>query len=59
MKEIQEILAAARNQGQQALSEYESKRVLAGYGLPVVEETLAGELDEVRSAAAESGIPLS
>jgi len=41
MKEAQEIIQAARQRGQKTLSEYDSKRVLKNYGIPVVREILA------------------
>ena len=58
MKELQEILEAARSKGQKALSEYHGKRVLATYGIPVAEERLVEGLDEAQVAAAEIGYPV-
>ena len=50
-----QMLAAAGN----ALTESESKRVLATYGVPVVEERLAGTADAAASAAQELGYPVA
>ena len=58
MKEVQEIIEEARNRGQRSLSEYESKRILAGYGIPVVQEVLTNSIEEAKSAAASIGYPV-
>ena len=52
------IIVDALNEGRSRLSEYDSKRVLASYGLPITEEKLALSHDELRKAAAEIGFPL-
>lgn len=52
------IIADALSEGRCRLSEYESKLVLAAYGLPVTDEKLATSPGELNSAAAEIGYPL-
>lgn len=53
-----QIIEAARRDGRKALSEYEAKRVLASYGIPVTREILAGDRSGAAKAAAELGYPL-
>jgi acetate---CoA ligase (ADP-forming) len=48
-------LAAAKRD----LSEYDSKRVLAEYGIPVTREALARSADEARAAAHRIGYPVA
>jgi len=48
------LLAAAG----ETLSEREAKRVLAAYGVPVVEERLARSVDEAAAAARALGYPV-
>lgn len=52
------ILAAARKRGQRTLSEYDSKRILAAYGIPVSREVLVTTQAEAREAAAKIGYPV-
>ena len=52
------ILENARQHQQYALSEYESKRILQVYGIPVVEEVLVQTWQEVRDAGTAVGYPL-
>lgn len=52
------IIDDALSEGRSQLSEYESKQVLASYGLPVTEECLATSPEELITAAAEIGYPL-
>ena len=54
-----EIIRAAQAGGQGALSEHESKQVLAGYGIPVTREVLVDAREEVVAAAAAVGYPLA
>ncbi len=53
-----DIIAAAKSRGQAALTEFESKQVLAAYGIPVTREALVSDLAEATAAAAEIGWPL-
>lgn len=48
--------AMARNQ--RSLSEYEAKKLLSGYGIPVTRENLASDRDAAVAAAAEIGFPV-
>lgn len=52
--EARKLLAAANGN----LTESEAKRVLAAYGVPVVEETLAKTPEEARAAARAFGYPV-
>lgn len=56
--EVSEIIDRARAKGQKALSEYESKRVLEAYGIPVTREELVSDLEQARMAAAAIGYPV-
>jgi acetyl-CoA synthetase (ADP-forming) len=58
MEEHVKIIEDALNEGRSRLSEYESKLVLASYGLPVTNERLAKNHEELDKAAAEIGYPL-
>ena len=52
------LIDDALNGGRSQLSEYESKQVLASYGLPVTDEKLAKTPEELIQAAADIGYPL-
>jgi acetyl-CoA synthetase (ADP-forming) len=52
------IIEDALREGRSRLSEYESKLILASYGLPVTAEKLASTPAELRQAAAQIGYPL-
>ena len=52
------MIDAALKEGRFQLSEYESKQVLASYGLPVTAEQLANTPEELINAAANIGYPL-
>jgi succinyl-CoA synthetase beta subunit len=54
-----ELIAAARGRGQKALSEYEAKRVLAAYGIPVTRERCCRSAREAARAADEIGSPVA
>jgi acetyl-CoA synthetase (ADP-forming) len=52
------LIDDALKEGRSRLSEYESKLVLASYGLPVTDEQLAKTPEELIKAAAKIGYPL-
>ncbi|MGD9308437.1 MAG: acetate--CoA ligase family protein [Desulfosarcina sp.] len=52
------MINASLESGQRALTEAESKRLLGGYGVPVVAETIADTAEDAVSAAAELGFPV-
>lgn len=54
-----EIIKQALENGRGALSEYESKLLLAGYGVPIVHEELAGTAEEAAAAAGRIGFPVA
>jgi acyl-CoA synthetase (NDP forming) len=58
MEEQLKLIDDALNEGRSQLSEYESKQVLASYGLPVTDEKLAKTPEELIQAAADIGYPL-
>ena len=51
------IIDAAIKRGQRTLSEYESKRVLAAYGIPVSREVLVASASQARNAAKKVRYP--
>lgn len=53
-----QIIAAARKAGRTLLTEYESKQLLAAYGIPTVETRIARTADEAVAAAKEIGYPV-
>jgi len=53
-----DIVNEAVQKGQKNLSEYDSKRVLASYGIPVTQEKLAKSADEAVTFAKEMGYPV-
>ena len=52
------IVAAARAQGRTVLTEFESKRIMAAYGIPTVETRVATTEDEAVAAAEAIGFPV-
>ncbi len=56
--EIGKMLADVRQTGRTILTEYESKQVLASYGIPTVETRLAETADEAVKIAEEIGYPV-
>src|ERR1035437_2197308 len=52
------IINNALQEGRKALSEYESKQVLAAYDIPVTREILLTDKNQVQKAAKEIGYPL-
>lgn len=59
MTKAQEILELARNRKQAILSEYESKRLLSAYGIPVVSEAIVKSLNDAKKAAYNLGYPVA
>lgn len=53
-----DLIRPAIDRGQLALSEYESKKLLSLYGIPVTREKLSQSANEAVSAAAELGFPV-
>jgi acyl-CoA synthetase (NDP forming) len=53
-----EILKKAVEADKKALSEYESKKVLAEYGIPITRELTIGNMDELSRAVEEIGYPV-
>lgn len=56
--EVAEILKRAKERGQKALSEYESKCILKSYGIPVAREELTRDLEGAKKAAQNIGYPV-
>jgi len=52
------IIAAARERGQTLLNEHESKRLLATYGIPVVDTQIARTEEEAMNQARAIGFPV-
>ena len=52
------IIEEAMKQGRTTLSEFESKQVLATYGIPVTREKLVDDVKDLVSATEEIGLPL-
>jgi acetate---CoA ligase (ADP-forming) subunit beta len=55
---MHKIIQSAMDQGQRALSEYQSKLLLAGYGIPVTTEILVQSSEEAITAAEKIGYPV-
>lgn len=55
---VRELLLKAVQSGQQALSEYESKRVVAAAGVPITQEVLVHSRSEAMDQAARIGFPV-
>ena len=58
IREISQMLVKVRQTGRTILTEYESKQVLASYGIPTVETRLAHSVDEAVQIADEMGYPV-
>jgi len=57
-KEIRELLVKALQKGQLALSEYESRKVIASAGVPIPREALVQSRDEAIAQAEKIGFPV-
>jgi acetyltransferase len=55
---VQKLLQEPLNQGRLLLTEFESKRLLASYGIPTVETHLAQTMEEAVLAAKRMGYPV-
>ena len=53
-----DTIKKAVNQGHKALSEFQSKHLLASYGIPITRETLAESMDNAVSYAEDIGYPV-
>ncbi|GAB4307695.1 MAG: acetate--CoA ligase [Promethearchaeota archaeon] len=53
------LLAVARSEGRDVLTEVESKRLVAAFGIPVVETKLAASADGAVGAASQIGYPVA
>ncbi|MBW1797495.1 MAG: acetate--CoA ligase family protein [Deltaproteobacteria bacterium] len=53
-----EIIEKALGEGKTTLSEYESKKILAAYQIPVTKEALVYDVKDLSKAAQEIGYPL-
>lgn len=54
----QTIIETVKQQGRKTLSEYESKKLLAAYGIPVTREKLVSHEKDLSAAVDEIGFPL-
>lgn len=54
-----EIIEEALRRGQKVLSEYQSKKLLAGYGIPITRENLVNSEEEAARTAREIGFPVA
>ena len=57
-EEVDRIIASVAAEGRTLLTEYESKKVLAAYGIPITDTELAATEDEAVAAADEMGYPV-
>ncbi len=58
MKKDSGIISKALSEGRATLSEHESKRLIAAYGIPITREIEIEELDDLTAATREIGYPL-
>jgi acetyltransferase len=56
--ETTKLLETVRHEGRTLLTEEESKRVLAAYGIPTVTTTVAASEDEAATTACQTGYPV-
>jgi acetyltransferase len=57
-EEVDRIIADVSAEGRTLLTEYESKKVLAAYGIPITDTELAHSPDEAVAAAEDIGYPV-
>jgi len=53
-----EIIKKAIEEGKKTLSEFDSKKVLAEYGIPVTQEVTVTNIDDLKQAAKQIGYPI-
>ncbi|MFC1815150.1 acetate--CoA ligase family protein [Thermodesulfobacteriota bacterium] len=58
MKSVESIIDEALSAGEKTLSEYDSKLILAQYGIPTTREVLVKYLDDAETAAERIGYPV-
>jgi acyl-CoA synthetase (NDP forming) len=58
-QEVRAIFSKARERRQRSLNEFESKKLLAAYGIPVSQETFALSSDEASRQAKSIGYPVA
>jgi acetyltransferase len=58
IREVTQMIQTARADGRTLLTEYESKQVLAAYGIPTIETRLAHTVEEAVQIAGEMGYPV-
>jgi succinyl-CoA synthetase beta subunit len=58
MNDVRQTIDAARERGETVLSEFDSKRILAAYGIPVTRESLVADADAAVNAATKIGFPI-
>ena len=56
---VQDIIAGALASGEKTLSEFDSKRILAAYGISTTQEILVDNLDGAQAAAEQVGYPVA
>ncbi len=59
MKTSSNLIQEALSKGQAALSEYDSKRFLSSFGIPVCRETIVSDADSSANEAAKIGFPVA
>jgi acetyltransferase len=57
-KLVKELVEKARQEGRTILTEFESKQVLAAYGIPIAKTIIATNADQAVTAANEIGYPI-
>jgi acetyltransferase len=57
-QKVEAIIGASRGEGRTILTEFESKQVLAAYGIPVAQTIIAATAAEAVKAAGEIGYPI-
>ena len=57
-EEVDQIIEAVASEGRTLLTEYESKKVLAAYGIPITDTEIATTPDEAVDAAEQIGYPV-